>query len=84
MSAGREPLCILMLTAFSETSVCLGILWIGEVDPLCARPILQRCKSHPVVRLSSHLFLHIKDRLALVRPRAVVFVTPYSASRWSD
>ena len=33
---------------------------------------------------ASHLFLHIKDRLALVRPRAVVFVTPYSVSRWSD
>ena len=33
---------------------------------------------------ASHLFLHIKDRLALVRPRAVVSVTPYSASRWSD
>jgi hypothetical protein len=33
---------------------------------------------------ASHLFLHIKDRLALVRPRAVASVTPYSASRWSD
>ena len=32
---------------------------------------------------ASHLFLHIKDRLALVRPRAVVSVTPYSASRRS-
>jgi hypothetical protein len=31
-----------------------------------------------------HLFLHIKDRLALVRSRAVASVTPYSASRWSD
>src|SRR5271170_6793642 len=27
---------------------------------------------------ASQLFLHIKDRLALVRPRAVVSVTPYS------
>jgi hypothetical protein len=32
---------------------------------------------------ASHLFLHIKDRLASVRPLAVVSVTPYSARRWS-
>jgi hypothetical protein len=32
---------------------------------------------------ASHLFLHIEDRLALVRPRAVASVTPYSASRCS-
>jgi hypothetical protein len=30
---------------------------------------------------ASHLFLHSKDRLTLVRPRAVASVTPYSASR---
>jgi hypothetical protein len=33
---------------------------------------------------ASHLFLRIKDRLALVRPRAVASVTPYSASGGSD
>jgi hypothetical protein len=36
-----------------------------------------------VVRVPLHLSPHIKDRLAVVRPCAVVSVTPYSAGRCS-